>query len=88
MVITLKLLVLLGGITATVTGVAMLLFFEKFMAFNEYVNQNILLRSKYDFHAFGFDSWLFGRSFLVAVIMLIIGLGLLTQFVRYAPYWQ
>jgi len=86
MVITLKLLVLLGGLVATITGFAMLIFFEKFMQFNDYVNRTIFVGNQYTTSAFGVDSWLFGKSFLIAVILIIVGLALLTEFVRYAPY--
>jgi putative effector of murein hydrolase len=86
MVITLKLLVLLGGLVATITGFAMLVFFERFMKFNDYVNRTFFVGNQYTTSAFGVDSWLFGKSFLIAVILIIVGLALLTEFVRYAPY--
>lgn len=86
MVITLKFLVLLGGFTAVVVGMAMLIFMEKFMAFNDYVNRNFLIGQNYDYNAFGIDRWMFGKNYFVAVVLLIIGLALLTQFARYAPY--
>ena len=79
-------MVLLGGLTATAVGFAMLLFFEKFMRFNAYVNKNFLIGSRYDSHAFGLDRWMFGKNYVMAVLLIIIGLALLTQFVRYAPY--
>ena len=86
MAIILKFLVLLGGITGTAVGLCMLLFLDKFMAFNDYINKNFLVGSKYEYSAFGMDNWLFGKSYIMAVALLIIGLALLTQFLRYAPY--
>jgi hypothetical protein len=79
-------LVFTGGLTAVVVGFSMLLFFEKFMAFNDYLNRNFFIGEKYDFHAFGVDRWIFGQSYLIAVTLLIVGVALLSVFIRYAPY--
>lgn len=86
MVVALKCFVLLGGLVATLVGLAMLIFFERFMAFNDYINCNFLIGKRYERNAFGFDRWLFGKSYIIAVVLLLTGLALLTQFIRYAPY--
>jgi len=86
MIWILKMLVFMGGMTAVVVGFSMLLFFEKFMALNDYLNQNYFIGERYDYHAFGVDKWIFGQSYLMAVMLLIIGVALLSVFIRYAPY--
>jgi hypothetical protein len=86
MPILLKLMVLAGGLTAFITGIAMLAFFDKFMEFNDMVNRNFLVGDRYRYNAFGVDRFLFGKSYVMAVLLLITGLFLLTVFSRYAPY--
>ncbi|MDD4178576.1 MAG: hypothetical protein PHH14_00790 [Candidatus Margulisbacteria bacterium] len=81
-----KTLVLLGGATGTLAGLFMLLFMDKFVAFNNYVNTNFFGDSRNDSNNIKFDSWVFGQSYLIAVVLLIVGLALLTQFTRYAAY--
>jgi len=56
------------------------------MEFNDYINKNYLIGNKYEKNAFGFDSFVFTRSYLMAVILIVVGLALLTVFARYAPY--
>jgi hypothetical protein len=86
MALVLKFLVVLGGATGLVAGIFMLVFFEKFMEFNNLINRNFLVGSKYIYSDFGADRWLFAKSYLTAVGLIVIGLFLLTQFARYAPY--
>jgi hypothetical protein len=88
MVLALKLLTLIGGLTALFFGLFMLTWMEKFMAFNEFVNSRYFIGSRYTYDSSKIDQWLFGKSYILAVILTIVGITLLTQFVRYAPYWQ
>jgi len=88
MVLILKIVVLLGGLTALLSGLFMLAQMEKFMAFNEFVNTRYFIGSRYNYDNFAMDKWLFGKSYILAVILTIVGIALLTQFVRYAPYWR
>ena len=82
----LSIMVVLGGGTGLVVGIFMLVFFERFMELNNLINRNFLIGSKYIYSNFGADRWLFAKSYLTAVVLTVIGLLLLTQFVRYAPY--
>jgi len=86
MATTLKIVVLIGGLVGVGAGLAMLLFIDKFMVFNDYVNKNILIGKRYELPVFGVDRWLFGKSFILAIILTVVGIGLLVQFIRYAPY--
>jgi len=86
LVLLLKALLLLGGLTALIVGFLMLFFFEKFMALNEYLNRNYLVGEKYDSNRFGLDKWIFAQSYLISLLLLAIGIYLMTVFVAYAPY--
>ncbi len=88
MVLALKFFTLIGGLTALFFGLFMLIWMEKFMAFNEFVNTRYFIGSRYTYDSSKIDQWLFGKSYILAVILTIVGITLLTQFVRYAPYWQ
>jgi hypothetical protein len=72
MALLLKFVVVVGGAVGLAAGIAMLVFFERFMEFNNLINRNFLIGSKY--------------SYLTAVALIVIGLLLLTQFARYAAY--
>ena len=86
MPIVLKALVLLGGLTGLLSGLSMLLLFEKFMAFNDYVNKNIFRHKNYNWQQYGWEHWLFAMSYLTAVFLIAAGGYLLYVFVQYAPY--
>jgi hypothetical protein len=86
MPIVLKALVLLGGLTGLLTGLAMLLMFEKFMILNDYVNKNILRHKNYDWHTYGWEYWLFTMSYLTALFLIAAGGYLLYVFGQYAKY--
>jgi len=86
MPVILKSMILIAALTGISVGFAMLFFFEKFMAFNDHVNRNFLNCKKYEVNAFGVDQWLFAKSYLTALFLLIVGIILLGTFAVYAPY--
>ncbi|MCU0641369.1 MAG: hypothetical protein MUC35_04695 [Candidatus Margulisbacteria bacterium] len=86
MPIVLKALVLLGGLTGLLSGMAMLLLFERFMAFNDYLNKNIFRNKNYDWHQYGWERYLFTMSYLTAVFLIGAGCYLLYVFSQYFPY--
>lgn len=86
MPILLKSLVLLGGLVGLLSGLAMLLFFDRFLAFNDFVNRNIFAMRNYDWHYYGLEHWLFARSYLTALGLIVAGSYLLYVFGQYAPY--
>ena len=86
MPILLKILTFLSGLIALIVGFAMMVFLEKFMELNDYVNRNYFVGDVYDAGAFRIDRWLFDRSYLLSLILVCCGLFLLTIFSLYAFY--
>lgn len=86
MPIVLKALVLLGGLTGLLSGLAMLLLFEKFIAFNDYINKCVFKTAKYSWQDYGWESRLLAMSYLTAVFLIAAGGYLLYLFSQYAAY--
>lgn len=86
MAIILKIVTFICGMVALIVGFSMLLFFDKFMAFNNYINKNFMVGKIYDQNAFGVDKWIFTKSYLFAIILIIAGIYILGSFLVFAPY--
>jgi hypothetical protein len=86
MLILLKIVTFLSGLIALVVGLAMLVFFEKFVEINDHINRNYFVGEVYDVGAFKIERWLFDRNYLLSLIFLFSGLLLLVIFSFYVFY--
>ena len=82
MVIFLQTLICSGSIAALFISFLMLIFFEQFVA----LNKRLYFKSKYDVTIMTFDEFIYDRSYLIAVIFFVVGLFLMTLFIKYLSY--
>lgn len=81
LVILLKGMIFLASITALFVSFLMLVFFDKFVALNKYFGRKRL--TKYDFAIFDLDEFVSSRSYILSVVLFVVGLMLLTVFITY-----